>query len=63
MGLRKYIEKIINTYEPVFQDKPKEVSSPQGKNDHPELEVSDLLDDNGIRMYQSIIGVLQWAVS
>ena len=30
---------------------------------HPELDASELLDDNEITVYQSLIGALQWAVS
>ena len=39
------------------------VSSPLEKGDHPELDTSDLLDEDGIRMYQSLIGTLQWTIS
>jgi len=37
--------------------------SPLEKNDHPELDTSPLLNDDGIRQYQSLIGVLQWAIT
>ena len=30
---------------------------------HPGLDASELLDDNEITVYQSLIGALQWAVS
>ncbi len=33
------------------------------KNDHPELDTSELLDAYGIRRYQSLIGTLQWTVT
>ena len=33
------------------------------KNDHPELDTSALLDDDGINHYQSLIGALQWTIS
>ena len=39
------------------------VSSPLEKGDHPELDNSDYLDIDGISIYQSMIGSLQWAVS
>ena len=32
-------------------------------NDHPELDLSPELDEDGIAKYQSLIGSLQWAVS
>ena len=33
------------------------------EGDHPELDLSPVLDANGIRLYQSLIGALQWAVT
>ena len=33
------------------------------KRDHPELDMSEELDTNGIKDYQSLIGALQWSVS
>jgi hypothetical protein len=42
---------------------PHHALSPLEKGDHPELDVSDLLDEEGIQQYQSLIGSLQWAVS
>ena len=50
-------------YKNLFQESPKEASSPLEKNDHPEFDDSDLLDEEGIKKYQSMIGACQWAVS
>jgi hypothetical protein len=47
----------------MFSEKPKELSSPLEKNNHPELDTSELLDDVGIKQYQSMIGAIQWSVS
>jgi Reverse transcriptase (RNA-dependent DNA polymerase) len=59
-----YVEKMIGTYEKYFGEKPKQnVMSPLEKGDHPELDDSELLDSQGITLYQSLIGALQWAVS
>ena len=33
------------------------------KGDHPEVDLSEELDQEGIKRYQSTIGCLQWAVS
>ena len=64
MSPRKYIEKLLGTYERIFGSKPKQnVTSPLEKGDHPELDVSDELDADGIKNYQSLIGTLQWVVS
>jgi len=63
-GPKKYIEKMEDAYVRMFGKKPKRnISSPLESNDHPELDTSELLDDDGIARYQSIIGQLQWAVS
>ena len=31
--------------------------------DHPELDESELLDPDQTRLYQSLVGMLQWAVT
>jgi hypothetical protein len=60
----KYIEKMVATYERMFGEQPKQnVTSPLEKGDHPELDTSELLDSQGISMYQSLIGALQWVIS
>jgi len=47
-----------------FVNPPKQVvASPIEKNDHPELDTSELLGLDNITKYQSLIGTLQWAVS
>jgi hypothetical protein len=64
IGPRKYIERMEVQHESLFGYKPKtNVSSPLEKNDHPELDTSPLLDEDGINKYQSLIGVLQWAIT
>ena len=61
---KKYINKMIDGYMTLFKSKPKtNVSSPLEKGDHPELDYSEYLDEEGISIYQSLIGSLQWAVS
>jgi hypothetical protein len=64
MAPKKYIEKMMSTYELMFGSKPKtNVSSPLEKGDHPEIDTSDFLDPDGTQQYQSLIGAMQWAVS
>jgi hypothetical protein len=61
---RKYIEKMISSYERMFGQAPKQnVSSPIEKGDHPELDETNILDDDGIKKYQSLIGALQWVIT
>jgi hypothetical protein len=62
-GAKTYVERLLANYEKMFGQKPKEYSSPMVSGDHPELDTSDLLDEDGIKKYQSMIGALQWAVS
>jgi hypothetical protein len=59
---RKYIEKLLFTYEKLFGTKPKQYRTPLEKGDHPELDTTALLDDAQTRIYQSLIGALQWVV-
>jgi hypothetical protein len=48
----------------MFGSKPRtHYTSPLEKNDHPEEDSSDLLDEVGVQQYQSLIGSLQWAIS
>jgi hypothetical protein len=61
---RRYIDKMVDGYTRMFGEKPKQTyTSPLEKGDNPELDTSELLDMDGIKQYQSLIGALQWAVS
>ena len=61
---RKYVDKILDNYERLFGEKPKQnVHSPLEKNDHPELDTSELLGPEDTNKYQSLIGSLQWLIS
>lgn len=62
-GPRKYIAKMIDQFERMYGFKPKEYSSPLEKGDHPEIDTSAELNQDGIKIYQSMIGSLQWAIS
>jgi len=59
---KKYITKMIATYERLFGRKPKPCASPLTKGDHPEIDDSELLDMAGVSIYQSLIGSLQWVI-
>jgi hypothetical protein len=59
---RKYIVKMIATYERLFGRKPKPYASPLTGGDHPEIDDSGLLDLAGVSIYQSLIGSLQWVI-
>ena len=63
-GPRKYIDRMVQSYESLFGTKPStKFTSPLEKNDHPELDATELLDEDGIAQYQSLIGVLQWTIT
>ncbi len=61
-GPRRYIDKMIQDFERMFGHIPRTYTSPLEKRDHPETDDSDLLELDGIKQYQSVIGSLQLAV-
>jgi len=58
----QYIEKVMDNYLRLFGKRPHNAHSPIVQSDHPELDTSELLDNAGIQIYQSLIGSLQWAI-
>jgi hypothetical protein len=62
-GAQSYIEKMMSNFDRLFGKDPKKYRAPLDKDDSPELDTSDLLDDEGVRIYQSLIGALQWCVT
>ena len=59
---RKYIEKILENYRRIYGTYPKEYTSPLAKGDHPELDTTELLGLDDQKIYQSLIGALQWVI-
>ena len=62
----KYIDKMMATYQHLFGEKPKHIErcrSPLVPGDHPELDTTDFLDEDGTAKYQSLIGSMQWLIS
>jgi hypothetical protein len=43
--------------------KTNKITSPSVKGDHPKIDDSAFLEEEGIQKYQSLIGQLQWAIS
>ena len=61
---RKYIEKMIANYKRLFGQEPNtKCMSPLEKGDHPEMDITELLDAEKTKIYQSLIGALQWVVT
>ena len=48
---KKYIMKMTDNYFRLFGEKPKPANSPLEKGDHPELDTSEELDLEGIKIY------------
>ena len=60
---RKYVSKIIESYERMFSTKPKKARSPLEARDHPVLDQSDFCNEEETKHYQTLIGQLQWLIS
>jgi hypothetical protein len=60
----KYIHKRIALYERMSGLKPKtnKITFPLVKGDHPKIDDSAVLEEEGIQQYQLLIGQLQWAI-
>jgi hypothetical protein len=59
---RKYINKLIASYERMFGSRLKtnKITSSLVKGDHPEIDDSIFLEEEGIQQYQPLIRQLQW---
>ena len=62
-GAKSYVEKILSQFERILGSLPKKYSAPMDKDDSPELDTSDELNEEKISLYQSLIGALQWCVT
>ena len=60
---RRYVNKILESYERMFNEKPRKSRPPLEGGDHPELDTSELCDDHQTKQFQSLIGQLQWLIS
>lgn len=57
----KYVKEVLRRYQDKHGTLKKE-NIPMSLKEHPELDASPLLDEEGIRNYQHIIGVCQWLI-
>jgi hypothetical protein len=60
---RKYIKESISQIEKRMGIIIREERTPMKTDDHPETDATPLLDNIQHREYQSLIGMLQWAVT
>ena len=57
---KKYVEKILESYEKMFGEKPKKTRAPLMAGDPPESDLSDFCNRDQIKQYQTIVGQLIW---
>jgi hypothetical protein len=62
-GAKRYIGRLLETYERVMKEKAKTRMIPMPEKAQPELDDSSELDENGRAKYQSLIGCLRWVVT
>ena len=60
---RRYVNKILESYERMFNEKPRKSRPPLEGGDHPELDTSELCDEYQTKQFQTLIGQLQWLIS
>jgi hypothetical protein len=63
MAPKKYIDKMLDSYQRIFGSKPRQYSTPLEHGDHPEIDDSEELGLEDInKKFQSMIGALQWVI-
>ena len=63
---KKYIEKLKETYVRLFDTEPSKRLETLGvleKNDHPELDTSEILEGQEVNHYLTMVGQLQWLIA
>ena len=61
-GDRGHNIEMMTNYKGILGQNPKQALSLPVKGDHPELDDTELLNIDEIKIYQSLIGGLQWVV-
>jgi hypothetical protein len=62
MAPKKYIDKMLDSYQRIFGSKPRQYSTPLEHGDHPGIDDSEELGLEDIKKFQSMIGALQWVI-
>ena len=60
---RRYVNKILESYERMFKEKPRKSRPPLEGGDHPDLDTSELCEEHQTKQFQTLIGQLQWLIS
>ena len=63
MGSKTYVKQILKQFELVMGYKPKRVKMPLDPKDHSELDENPLVEEKTKKIYWSLMGMLQWAVT
>ena len=60
---RRYVNKILESYERMFKEKPRKSRPQLEGGDHPELHTPELCDEHQTNQFQTLVGQLQWLIS
>ena len=60
---RRFVNKILESYESMFKEKPRKSRPPLEEGDHPELHTPELCDEHQTNQLQTLVGQLQWLIS
>ena len=60
---RRYVNRILESYESMFKEKPRKSRPPLEEGDHPELHTPELCDEHQTNQLQTLVGQLQWLIS
>ena len=60
---RRYVNKILESYERMFKEKPRKSRPPLEGGDHPELHTPELCDEHQTNQFQTLVAQLQWLIS
>ncbi|MGH7974543.1 MAG: reverse transcriptase domain-containing protein, partial [bacterium] len=63
LGAKTYIRNVCKKIEALLEIRLGSFTSPMADGDHPEIDDSDLLDENDVSIYRMLIGSAQWAVT
>ena len=62
MSAKKYTTKMKDTYVRLFGKNPTEAQSPLEPNCNPELDTTDLLEGDEIKIFQTLVGQASWVI-
>ena len=60
---RRYVEKILESYQTMFGEVPQKVRTPLIPSDHPGIDTTEFCGQEEIKHFQTLIGQLQWLIT